>query len=176
MKTKPMPSRPAIIDIEASGFGNGSYPIEIGVILSNGKTYCTLIYPAAEWRHWDQQAEALHGISRHTLLNKGKAIAQIAAELNELLAGQTVYSDGWVVDKPWLSQLFQLSGAQPKFSLSPLENILKEPQMEIWSATKAQVIQDLALTRHRASADARIIQETYTRTQKITKAIQLPTP
>jgi hypothetical protein len=169
MKPKAKPVRPAIIDIEASGFGNGSYPIEIGVILSSGLSYCALIYPDADWQHWDQQAEALHGISRKTLLAKGKAIALIAAELNELLADQTVYCDGWVVDKPWLTQLFQKSGAKPKFSLSALEMILKEPQMEIWATTKAQVIQDLALTRHRASADARIIQETYARTQQLTK-------
>jgi hypothetical protein len=168
MKARAMQSRPTIIDIEASGMGNDSYPIEIGVMLSNGHSYCALIYPDADWRHWDQQAEALHGISRETLLTNGKAIAQIAAELNELLADQTVYCDGWVVDKPWLTQLFQKSGAKPKFSLSALEMILKEPQMEIWAQTKAQVMQDLALTRHRASADARIIQETYARTQQLT--------
>ena len=168
MKPNTQLVRPNIIDIEASGMGNDSYPIEIGVMLSNGHSYCALIYPDADWRHWDQQAEALHGISRETLLTNGKAIAQIAAELNELLADQTVYCDGWVVDKPWLTQLFQKSGAKPKFSLSALEMILKEPQMEIWAQTKAQVMQDLALTRHRASADARIIQETYARTQQLT--------
>jgi hypothetical protein len=42
--------------------------------------------------------------------------------------------------------------------------ILKEPQMAIWSQTKSEVINDLALTRHRASADALIIQETFNRT------------
>ena len=168
MKPNSSPTRPTIIDIEASGIGKGSYPIEIGVILSSGKSYCALICPDTEWQHWDHQAEALHGISRETLLTSGRNISIIAGELNELLADQTVYCDGWVVDKPWLTQLYQKSGAKPKFSLSALEMILKEPQMEIWAQTKAQVIQDLALTRHRASADARIIQETYARTQQLT--------
>ena len=35
--------RPDIIDIEASGFGPDSYPIEIGVALSSGEKYCSLI-------------------------------------------------------------------------------------------------------------------------------------
>jgi hypothetical protein len=63
-----------------------------------------------------------------------------------------------------LTQLFYKSGSEPSFSLSALEMILKEPQMAIWSQTKSEVINDLALTRHRASADALIIQETFNRT------------
>jgi hypothetical protein len=39
--------------------------------------------------------------------------------------------------------------------------------MEIWTQTKLQVIADLALIRHRASSDALIIQETFTRTLQV---------
>ena len=46
---------PYIIDVEASGFGNGSYPIEVGVVLNNGEKFCTLIVPAANWTHWDEE-------------------------------------------------------------------------------------------------------------------------
>ena len=48
---------PTIIDVEASGFGPYSYPIEIGVALDNGDKYCTLILPAPAWTHWDEEAE-----------------------------------------------------------------------------------------------------------------------
>jgi hypothetical protein len=41
---------PAIIDIEASGFGPDGYPIEIGVALSSGQTFCALILPEPEWQ------------------------------------------------------------------------------------------------------------------------------
>jgi hypothetical protein len=44
---------PAVLDVEASGFGAGSYPIEIGYIASDGTSYCTLIRPAPSWTHWD---------------------------------------------------------------------------------------------------------------------------
>ena len=157
--------RPNVIDFEASGFGIDSYPIEVGVVLEAGQKYCALIKPAGDWCYWDAQAEQVHGISRQTLATYGKPIAQVAAELNVFLADKTVYSDGWVVDKPWLSRLFYQCGVQPSFYLSALEMILKEAQMDIWTQTKSQVVADLALARHRASTDAVIIQETYVRTR-----------
>ncbi len=159
-------SRPNVLDFEASGFGVESYPIEVGVVLGSGQKYCALIKPASNWIYWDQQAERVHGLSREILLDRGKPIAVVATELNAFLAEKTVYSDGWVVDKPWLSRLFYQSGVKPSFYLSALEMILKEQQMEIWTQTKRQVIDDLALVRHRASTDALIIQETYDRTLK----------
>jgi hypothetical protein len=159
--------RPNIIDIEASGFGVDSYPIEVGVTLSTGQKYCTLIKPANDWLHWDQEAEQIHGLSLDILWAHGKPITTVARELNAFLENKTMYCDGWVVDKPWLSKLFYRSGLTPSFFLSSLEYILKEAQMEIWSETEQQVIADLALTRHRASTDALIIQETYARTQQL---------
>jgi hypothetical protein len=53
------------------------------------------------------------------------------------------------------------SGLTPSFSVSSLEYILKESQMEIWTETQRQVMADLALSRHRASSHALVIQETY---------------
>jgi hypothetical protein len=159
--------RPNIIDFEASGFGADSYPIEVGVALSTGQKYCALIKPANNWLYWDKNAEQVHGLSLKDLLSHGKSINTVTRELNAFLGNITLYSDGWVVDKPWLSRLFYQSGLAPSFFMSPLENILKEPQMEIWTVTKRQVIADLALTRHRASTDALIIQETFARTQQL---------
>ena len=43
---------PLIIDVEASGFGPLSYPIEVGLALSAGEKYCSLILPAADWTHY----------------------------------------------------------------------------------------------------------------------------
>ena len=43
----PVPPRafepPAVLDIEASGFGVGSYPIEVGFVLPDGQSYCSLL-------------------------------------------------------------------------------------------------------------------------------------
>jgi len=166
--------RPSIIDFEASGFGDESYPIEVGVALSSGQKYCALIKPASNWLYWDPGAEQIHGLCVDYLHAHGKPITAVVRELNAFLADKTLYSDGWVVDKPWLSKLYYQCGMTPSFFMSPLENIMKERQMEIWMQTKLEVIADLALTRHRASTDALIIQETFARTrQKLLEKINL---
>jgi hypothetical protein len=155
---------PNIIDIEASGFGGESYPIEVGLILSNGDKFCRLILPMDDWLHWNEDAEKIHHISRDKLQVYGKPVAQVARELNMMLAGMTLYSDGWVVDKPWLTRLFFASRIEMAFSVSPIELILSEAQMDIWHEVKNQVITQHNIQRHRASNDAWIIQETYRKT------------
>ena len=155
---------PNIIDIEASGFGPGSYPIEVGLALASGQKYCSLIRPAPGWTYWDTEAERVHRISRNTLETYGKPVDEVAMHLNALLRNQTVYSDGWVVDNPWLIQLFFKAQIERCFTFSDLEMILSEEQMTIWHATKNAVINDLSKSRHRASIDATIIQQTYLRT------------
>ena len=157
---------PNIIDIEASGFGVTSYPIEIGIVLSTGEKYCSLIKPVSSWTHWSYEAEEIHHISRDLLLNRGKTVIQVATELNHFLCDNTVYSDGWVVDKPWLIELYTAARINYSFSISALEFILNEQQMENWHQTKNRIIEELSLTRHRASTDAFIIQETYRRTRQ----------
>src|SRR5918995_1171108 len=84
---------PTIIDLEASGFGTGSYPIEVGFVLADGSTQCMLIKPDEGWTHWDSKAEAVHGITRATLQAHGKSPLEVASQLNRSLARQTVYSD-----------------------------------------------------------------------------------
>lgn len=160
----PSADRPLIVDVEASGFGGASYPIEIGVALDEGHKYCTLVEPAAEWTWWDAEAERIHRISRDILATYGRPAREVAETLNELLANRTVYTDGWVVDKPWLTTLFHAAGREMQFRVSPLEMILSESQMERWHAEKQDVLSAMDLSRHRASHDAWVIQETYRRT------------
>lgn len=156
---------PPIIDVEASGFGAFSYPIEVGVALTSGDRVSLLIRPESEWTHWDSSAEQVHGLSRDLLMSKGKPIDAVAKMLNDLLEETTVYSDGWVVDKPWVSTLYHKAGIRQQFYLSPIEQIMQETQFEIWDAAKISVAEELGLTRHRASSDAWIIQKTYERTR-----------
>ena len=161
--------RPNIIDVEASGFGAKSYPIEIGFVMGSGKRYSTLIKPHEGWDYWDENAEKIHRIPRELLIRRGKSIKEVATQLNEMLSESTVYSDGWVVDKPWVSKLFYTARIPQRFFLSPLELILNESQMAVWHTVKQRVIHQIQRERHRASIDAFIIQETYfqSRNQKI---------
>jgi hypothetical protein len=162
----PSADRPLIIDVEASGFGGTSYPIEIGLALDDGHKYCTLVLPEPGWTHWDPEAEKVHRIARDVLEEYGRRGREVAETLNELLATRTIYSDGWVVDKPWLTTLFTAARLPMEFHVSPLEMILSESQMECWHREKHAVLTGMDLSRHRASHDAWVIQETYRRTRQ----------
>ena len=156
---------PYVLDVEASGFGSDSYPIEVGVITATQKRYCSLIHPAPSWIHWDDQAEALHGISRAMLSRCGRPPSQVCEDLNALLHGQTVYTDGWVVDYPWMIRLFATARLEMAFSISPLELLLSEFQMENWAKIRRKISKKKSLTRHRASSDAECIQQVFVQTR-----------
>lgn len=158
---------PTIIDIEASGFGSSSYPIEVGVINQAGDRFCCLIKPQNDWLHWSEQAESLHGISRQVLHDRGQSVQIVCQQLNQFLSGQVVYSDGWVVDEPWLIKLFYAARVHMQFHLSALEMILNEAQMSLWHSTKDKLFLQMKGQRHRASSDAALIQNTFVTTQKI---------
>ncbi len=155
---------PAIMDFEASGLGAGSYPIEVGYVLGDGRSGCFLIRPEADWQHWCEEAAQLHGISRELLQRRGRAPREIALALNERLGGATLYSDAWGNDYTWMSLLFDRANLTPRFRLQPLQQLLSEHQQRLWSTTRAEVAHELALERHRASSDARLLQQTYLRT------------
>lgn len=164
MKT---PRCPCIIDIEASGFGAQSYPIEIGVVKADGSRYCSLIKPQEDWIHWSEEAEAIHGIARPLLHEKGKPAKTVCSELNRFVGDLSCYSDAWVHDSPWLNRLFWAARLNPSFHLSPIEIITTEDQLIIWDETKLDLCNRLKIRRHRASADAFLIQQTWLMTKQI---------
>lgn len=149
---------PCVLDIEASGFGRDSYPIEVGFVLPDGRAHCTLVRPRPEWTHWDTQAEQVHGIARDLTLRFGREAADVADWLNRHLDGQTVYCDGWAHDYPWLAALFEAAGRTPRFRLEHLRSLLDDAQAQALAAVHAQVLAELNLGRHRASSDARALQ------------------
>lgn len=149
---------PTMLDVEASGFGRGSYPIEIGFVAADGGLFCTLVQPAPGWQHWDPAAESLHGISRDVLLRHGRPVAWVADELNRRLAGQTVYCDGWAHDYPWVARLFDEAERSPAFRLEDVRVLLDERQLGGWDRSLRALRDELRPERHRASSDARMLQ------------------
>lgn len=152
---------PSIIDVEASGFGARSYPIEVGVVRYDGAKLCRLIRPFDTWIHWDSSAEALHGITRSKLQSHGNCPIQVCHDLNDFLGNTIVYSDGWVVDNSWLIQLFAAAGVPMTFNCRALDYILSEHQMDCWHHIKDDIVATTDETRHRASGDAMIVQQTF---------------
>nr|CBA28049.1 hypothetical protein Csp_A05340 [Curvibacter putative symbiont of Hydra magnipapillata] len=154
---------PTVLDIEASGLGRSSYPIEVGYVLPDGHAYCTLVQPEQDWTHWDDSAAALHRITRELLQERGLRAREVATLLNTQLAGQTVYSDGWANDFTWLNVLYEAAGMSPRFKLENLRSLLSDEEADQWHVVKAKIASERGTQRHRASSDARLIQLTLQR-------------
>ena len=145
------------LDIEASGFGRNGYPIEVGYVRDDGQAWCTLIRPEPDWTHWDPAAEQLHGISRQALERHGRAPGAVCKRLNDALAGRIVYCDGWAHDYPWLARLYDAADMLPSFKLESVQRLLDDgARVRLDQAVR---VQRETLARHRASSDARALQQ-----------------
>jgi hypothetical protein len=151
---------PVVLDIEASGFGLGSYPIEIGFVDAHGQSWCSLVRPQPDWQHWDPNAATVHKITREQLAMRGRAPDEIVQVLNDRLRGQVVYSDAWAHDYTWLNRLYEVADRSPTFKLDNLRQLLSDSDAARWHEVKRRVALSLGLERHRASADARVLQQT----------------
>lgn len=149
---------PCVIDIEASGFGRNSYPIEIGYVLPDGQARCMLVAPAPGWVHWDESAAQVHGITRAVLCEHGLSAREVAHTLNTDLAGLTAYCDGWAHDYAWLAVLFEAADMSPSFKLETVNRLLGDTQLSHLDDQRRVALAEMGLTRHRASNDARALQ------------------
>ncbi len=155
--------RPHVMEVQSSGYGPDSYPVEVGVVLDSGRRYCTLILPLDSWSYWDEEVEKKHFVTRSAIMNHGKPIVKVARDLNHLLKRKTVYLGDWDNEKQWLDLIFSTTGILKKFRIEPLEDILTQRQVHGWSQTHAQVKEEASIQRQRASSDAYVLQETYVR-------------
>lgn len=159
----PATALPCVLDIEASGFGRRSYPIEVGYVLPDGRAACMLVRPTATWTHWDESAERVHGITRSVLAAHGHEPREVALALNRDLAGLTVYCDGWAHDYTWLGALFEEAGLSPAFKLESVGALLDETSLSRLDQARREVVAEMGLSRHRASNDARALQRALAR-------------
>ncbi|MCD8522416.1 MAG: hypothetical protein LRY66_09535 [Saccharospirillaceae bacterium] len=156
-------SVPPIIDLEASGFGRGSYPIEVGFALEDRVVQSFLIKPAPTWLHWSVEAELIHGISREQLQDEGMTPREVALKMNEMLRGKTLYSDAWSFDSSWMGRLFDEAELVQRFRIETINKLLTPEQMEAWHDTKKSLWYEMNIERHRAANDVQVLQETFLR-------------
>lgn len=139
------------IDIEASGLGPRSYPIEIAWKCSKtlrGDSFLINPDSAFNWTDWDVKAQQIHGLSRDQLLVEGVSIQDACSRLNTALAGCAVYCDALEFDYFWIRRLFEAARMRPTFKLRGLESLLKGEQLiQYGLVAKTQV------RRHRAMDD-----------------------
>ena len=149
----------AIIDFEASCLPNDglSYPIEVAVAKVGGGSRSWLIRPAPVWFYWEwsKEAEALHGISRDMLKQKGLPARQVLDELAAEVAGHRLFADS-DLDSYWLETLAEACEAPSPFPILYLGELFQ--QMHTSSAA-IQRAEGQALARlpqgHVARNDAR---------------------
>ncbi len=144
----------AFIDLEASGLGARSWPIEVGWCRPDGAPQSFLIKPAPHWEMdaWDEKAEALHGVTPAVLDQRGDMPKAICAALNAALTGLTVYSDAPDWDGFWLYRLFEAGGVKQAFVLSEFSEILCNIAPAALGGLVAQASK-IAPHRHRTNDD-----------------------
>ena len=103
----------AFLDFEASSLGKKSYPIEVAWVFEDGVSESHLIKPAPQWTDWDPAAQAIHGIERRELEERGEDHRLVAARMVEVLAGHDLLASAPSWDGKWLSTLLR-AGGQPK--------------------------------------------------------------
>ena len=141
--------RLATLDFEASSLDENSYPIEVGVAISEDnaitQTYEALIRPREAWvrnGRWSKAAERVHGISQASL-EDGMDADAVCDALDTLLKEQVVYADGGDFDAYWLERLY--GSRKPAFSLCRHDQLPAKALLALRQSHKVV---------HRALADA----------------------
>lgn len=120
----------AVLDLEASALGTGSYPLEVGLALVRGPartiaTASSLIRPAEAWLRdglWSDASAAVHGISLDLAVSLGQAVEQDCDWLNALLGSRTIVAtDAPRYEQDWLDTLFKAAGREQQFTLYNFE-------------------------------------------------------
>jgi hypothetical protein len=159
----PLMRKIAFIDIEASGLGAKSWPVEVGWALAEGgEAVGMLIRPDDSWSDdaWDPAAPRLHGLDRVTLESKGGTARAICNSMNAALADADVYSDAPDWDGFWLFRLFSASGVKQAFTLRDFGRLVRPLASGREQDLLRQAVK-LAPRRHRAAADALHLRTLY---------------
>ena len=115
-----------ILDIEASGTGDDSYPVEIAWIrLDGAQSFSTLINPdsVTGWDSWSSEA-TLHGLTRDECCERGETVAYVARRVFQLMKDYPVFSDSPEQDQKWLEKLLSSAGYPCPERLMPIETMV----------------------------------------------------
>lgn len=149
----------AYIDLEASGLGDKSWPIEIGWARNGEEPDSLLIRPSKDWSFeaWDPKAETLHGLSVNTLNDSGLDVVAACKKINDALAGTTVYSDAPDWDGYWLYRLHIAAHMRQSFKLAHFAELMPPISLtdKLMLVAKTNA---LAPHTHRAADDVRHMQ------------------
>lgn len=143
-----------VLDCEASGLSNESYPIEIGVSTYTD-SFSFLIKPELEWNYWSVEAENIHKIKREELYKNGISVYEAAKILNERLQGEIIFSDSDVFENFWLDKLFAAADMNKAFYVETIYRLNFDKDKY---HRKKEELEKKIIT-HRAENDANIIRK-----------------
>ncbi|VUD67985.1 hypothetical protein TDB9533_03929 [Thalassocella blandensis] len=155
--------RCSILDFEASGLDEASYPIEVAVWQS-GQVHAWLILPEPSWQYWCKTAESMHGITRDELQQYGKPAATVAMELNAVISTNVVFSDAANWDDFWLRRLYTAANMTPSFEIASIFMLLDESERDIFLQQKDKLARSGIYRHHRAGEDVKLIRQAYLNT------------
>lgn len=139
------------MDIEASGLGPLSYPIEIAWKCGlTGANDSFLINPETgyNWTDWDSTAEELHRITVDELLSEGISVKEACERLNNRLEGKTVTTDAFDFDYFWIRRLYESAMMNPSFEMQGIDKVLEGGQL-----IQYRLVANAQVRTHRAMAD-----------------------
>lgn len=151
----------AVLDLEASALGSGSYPIELGIAVIGGasnpiRTWSSFIRPTKDWEEnglWSQHSAAVHGITVEQLRREGLSVESACDSLNALLLpAAAVVTDAPMHDQAWLDRLFDAAGREQQFIIYDFEQLAGCLDAEEYR--QFVYLLERAATPHRAGPDA----------------------
>lgn len=143
-----------IIDCEASGLIEESYPIEVGISFYDD-SFGFLIKPDVSWNYWSLEAENIHNIKRENLFSEGISCYKAANLLNNQLRGSIIFSDASHFENFWINKLFSVSGVEKMFEIESIYELSFD--YDKYKYIKEKISKSKVI--HRAENDANIIRE-----------------
>lgn len=106
------------VDVESSGLGEGTFPVEIAVSDDALHVRSWIVRPAPGWvpRDW-QRVEAIHGLSWEEVLD-GTSVEIVAQELADAIGDRIAVSDAVNYDGEWIYELYRSAGRLVPFRIA----------------------------------------------------------
>lgn len=152
--------RVVVIDVEASGLHDTSFPIEVGWCFGDLRSGSFLIRPHESWSEedWKWESEQVHRISMRDCLRHGIEVEEAAVRLNETLQGHDVLASAPDFDGMWIRRLFETANIKPAFHVMSYKTVLRGITKELTESQQDDLlnkVRNLFPYTHRAEEDAR---------------------
>lgn len=148
------------LDVEASGLGGDSYPVEVGWVTDDeAPPGSLLVRPHESWTFWSGVAQAMHGLTREILEREGLPVAAVCDRVEAACAGRLVVSDAHAFDDWWLRRLYGAAGRSKAWQVGNVEllygGLAAQAELGAHEAAGALIAAERAYPHpHRAGPDA----------------------